>query len=360
MIRPEKKLVLENGQEFYGKGFGADCRKVCELIFNTSVVGYQEIMSDPSYANQFLVMTYPLIGNYGITDEDFESRTTSIGGLIVRECCDTPSNFRYTKSLEELMEELGIPGISGIDTRMLAKEIRILGRPMAAIVESEMPKDEVLQLIASTPRHSVTIAQVSCKKRWLSRTPNHKYNVVAVDCGIKYSIIRLLNTLGCNVTIVPFNTSAKDIMAYRPDGILFSNGPVGGPQAGSVANLFAELKGIKPILAIGLGHEIAGMHYGAQIISMGCGAHGDHPVKEISNGRINIAVLNQSYCFKSVEGTGLTPTHLSVPEGYVLGFENKTDKLFAVQFPIESAPGPKDNLKLIDKFINMMEEQKNA
>ena len=150
MIRPAKKLVLETGQEFYGTGFGADCRKVCEIVFNTSVVGYQEIISDPSYAEQIVVMTYPLIGNYGITDEDFESHGTDIGGLVVRECCDTPSNFRYTKTLEEELEEHGIPCLSGVDTRMLTKIIRDTGRPMAAIVEADLPKEEALALIAAS------------------------------------------------------------------------------------------------------------------------------------------------------------------------------------------------------------------
>ena len=212
MKRPEKKLVLENGQEFYGIGFGADCRRVCEIVFNTSVVGYQEIVSDPSYAEQIVVMTYPLIGNYGITDEDFESRTPSIGGLVVRECCDTPSNFRYTKTLEEELEERGIPCLSGVDTRMLTKIIRDSGRPMAAIVEAEMPKEEALKLIAATERPKDLVRRVSCRKRWVTRTSGHKYHVVAVDCGIKYSIISHLKERGCNVTIVPFNASAEDII----------------------------------------------------------------------------------------------------------------------------------------------------
>ncbi|MBO6044794.1 MAG: carbamoyl phosphate synthase small subunit, partial [Bacteroidales bacterium] len=216
MKRPEKKLVLESGQEFYGIGFGADCRRVCEIVFNTSVVGYQEIISDPSYAEQIVVMTYPLIGNYGITDEDFESRTPSIGGLVVRECCDTPSNFRYTKTLEEELEERGIPCLSGVDTRMLTKIIRDSGRPMAAIVEAGMPKEEALALIAATERPKDLVRRVSCRKRWVTRTSGHKYHVVAVDCGIKYSIISHLKDRGCNVTIVPFNASADDIMAFNP------------------------------------------------------------------------------------------------------------------------------------------------
>lgn len=360
MKRPEKKLVLENGLEFYGTGFGADCRKVCEVVFNTSVVGYQEILSDPSYAEQIVVMTYPLIGNYGITDEDFEARTPKIGGLVVRECCDTPSNFRYTQTLEEYLEDHGIPCLSGPDTRMLTKAIRDCGRPMGAIVEAGMPKEEALALIAATPRAADLVAQVSCRKRWVTRTPGHRFHVVAIDCGIKYSIIRHLSERGCNVTIVPFNTAAQDILAFNPDGIIFSNGPAGGPEVPSLSALFAELKGQKPILGIGLGQEIIGPHYGARLEKMGCGIHGDHPIRDLESGRINIAVLNQSWCFPSVEGTALTPTHVTVPEGYVVGFEQPEDRVFGIQFHLESAPGPQDNVYLFDRFIQMMEDPCHA
>ena len=360
MIRPAKKLVLETGQEFYGTGFGADCRKVCEIVFNTSVVGYQEIISDPSYAEQIVVMTYPLIGNYGITDEDFESHGTDIGGLVVRECCDTPSNFRYTKTLEEELEEHGIPCLSGVDTRMLTKIIRDTGRPMAAIVEADMPKEEALALIAATPRPTDLVRRVGCRKRWGTRTSNHLYHVVAVDCGIKQSILTRLKERGCNVTIVPFNTPAKDILAFNPDGVLLSNGPVSAQEAPEILALVQELKGRVPVFGIGLGMEAIGLSYGAKFVPMGCGKHGDYPVRDLASGRINIAVLNQTYRFDSVEGTGLTPTHVLVPEGYVLGFENKEDKVYGIQFHLESAPGPQDYVYLFDKFIQMMEEQRHA
>lgn len=360
MEKKAKKLVLETGQEFLGTGFGADCPSVCEIVFNTSVVGYQEIISDPSYAGQIIVMTYPLIGNYGITDEDYETRVPNIGGLVVRECCDTPSNFRYTKTLDEELSECNIPGISGIDTRMLTKIIRRTGRPMAAIVDASLPREDALKLIAQTPRPTDLAAKACCRKRWFARTPNQRFHVVAVDCGIKHNIIRILNRRGCNVTIVPFKMAAKDILAFNPDGILFSNGPAGAPQAPEAVALFKELKGKKPICGIGLGQEIIGLDYGAKLTPMGCGLHGDHPVRELATGRINIAVMNQSYCFESVEGTELTPTHVTVPEGYVVGFENVRDRIFGVQFHLESAPGPQDNVYLIDKFIKMMEDQQNA
>ena len=360
MIRPQKKLVLETGEEFYGTGFGADCRRVCEIVFNTSVVGYQEIISDPSYADQIVVMTYPLIGNYGIADEDYESRSTDIGGLVVRECCDTPSNFRSTKTLEEELEEHGIPCLSGVDTRMLTKIIRDTGRPMAALVEAEMPKEEALALIRATERPKDLVRRVSCRKRWVTRTSNHLYHVVAVDCGIKQSILNRLKERGCNVTIVPYNTSAKDILAFNPDGVLLSNGPVSALDAPEIRTLFGDLKGKIPVMGIGLGMEAIGLEYGASLAPMGCGMHGDHPVRDLKSGRINIAVLNQTYRFDTVDGTGLTPTHVLVPEGYVLGFENQEDRVLGVQFHLESAPGPLDNVHLFDKFILMMEGLRNA
>ena len=360
MIRPSKKLVLETGQEFYGVGFGASCNRVSEIVFNTSVVGYQEIISDPSYADQIVVMTYPLIGNYGITDEDFESRSSCLGGLVVRECCDKTSNFRFTETLEEELEEHGIPCVSGVDTRMLTKIIREAGRPMAAIVDADMPREEALALIAATPRPTEQLKRVSCRKRWVTRTPHHRFHVVAVDCGIKNSILRCLKDRGCNVTIVPFNSTPEAILAFNPDGVLFSNGPVAGTDAPEVRALFSALKGKLPILGIGLGMEVMGLEYGASLVPMGCGMHGDHPVRDCATGRINIAVLNQTYRFGSVEGTSLTPTHVLVPEGYVAGFENKADKVFGVQFHLESAPGPQDNINLFDKFIKMMEDQQNA
>ena len=360
MKRPEKKLVLENGLEFYGIGFGADRRRVCEIVFNTSVVGYQEIISDPSYAEQIVVMTYPLIGNYGITDEDFEARIPKIGGLVVRECCDTPSNFRYTQTLEEHLEEHGIPCLGGVDTRMLTKVIRKEGRPMAAIVEADMPREDAMRLIANTPHIANAVSRVSCRKRWVTRTEGHRFHVVAIDCGIKYSIIRNLKERGCNVTIVPFDTPAEAILDFNPDGIVFSNGPAGGPEVPSLSELFTALVGKRPILGIGLGQEIIGLHYGARIERMGCGIHGDHPVRDLESGRISIAVLNQSWCFPSLEGTALVPTHVSVPEGYVVGFCNAADRVFGVQFHLESAPGPQDNVYLFDRFIQMMEEASHA
>ncbi len=251
-----KKIVLENGREFYGYGFGAKVEAVNEIVFNTSMVGYQEIISDPSYTGQMVVMTYPLIGNYGITDEDFETRVPTMGGLIVREYNDIPSNFRYTKTVGEVLEENGIPGIEGVDTRALTRIIRSEGSQKVLICEPYLSHEEAMDKLkkARLPRDQV--ARVSCKKRWYSRTAGPRFDVVAVDCGIKLNIIRRLNERGCNITVVPYDTSAAEIMALRPDGLFLSNGPGDPEDVPEVIDLVRTLRGRLPIFGICLGHQL--------------------------------------------------------------------------------------------------------
>ena len=186
----DRKIILENGEEYYGFGFGDTADRVCEIVFNTSMVGYQEIVSDPSYTYQMVVMTYPLIGNYGIADDDFETKNPTIGGLIVREYNDNPSNFRYTKTLSEILEENHIPAISGVDTRKITRSIRNFGSRRVLITGVDTTLEKGLEIIKNTPVPHDAVSKVSCKKRWYSRTSNHKFNVVAVDCGIKLNIIR--------------------------------------------------------------------------------------------------------------------------------------------------------------------------
>ena len=258
MREKDRKLVLEDGSEYPGYGFGSPCHRVCEVVFNTSMAGYQEIVSDLSYTDQMVVMTYPLIGNYGIADEDFESKTPNIGGLIVCDYNDTPSNFRCVKALSELLEENDIPGISGIDTRRLARSIRDLGSRRAILTSLDTPTAEALEIIARTPVPHDAVRRVSCRKKWYSRTADARFSVVAVDCGIKLNIIRQLNRFGCNVTIVPYNTTAEEIAFMKPDGVLLSNGP-GDPQdVPEVAETVRKLRGKVPIFGICLGHQIIG------------------------------------------------------------------------------------------------------
>lgn len=358
-----KKIVLEDGQEFYGYGFGADREAICEIVFNTSMVGYQEILSDPSYTDQMVVMTYPLIGNYGIADDDYETKFPTVGGMIVREYNDTPSNFRYTKTLGEVLEEYNIPAISGIDTRKLTRIIRNEGSQRVIITDADTPTDRALARlkVRETPRDMV--ARVSCRKRWFSRTANHTYDVVAIDCGIKYSIIRNLNEKGCNVTVVPYNATVEEIMAFCPDGVFLSNGPGDPEYVTPVINVVKELKGKLPIFGICLGHQMIALSYGAKTFKMKFGHRGgNHPVKSLATGRIEITSQNHSFAVDadSLKNTPLEPTHINLLDGTIEGMECKKDMIFSVQYHPESAPGPQDSTYLFDKFIKMMEENKNA
>ncbi len=362
MRKPDRKLVLENGTEFIGYGHGASRDAVCEIVFNTSVVGYQEIISNPSYTGQIVVMTYPLIGNYGITDEDFETKSLSIGGMVVRECCEAPSNFRYTKTLSEVLEEHDIPCISGIDTRMLTRIIRDQGCQRAAIVSIETTREEALALIASTPEDHNLVEKVSCKKRWYSRTPNHRYDVVAIDCGIKYNTVRQLNQRGCNVVIVPHDTSIEEIMAYNPDGVFISNGPGNPDDVPQVIATIKSLLGRLPMFGIGLGCLLISKAHGAEFTALKANTGGGAPVRDLKSGKIMSAVNNTGFAIipESLKDTRLEASHENVLTRSIAGVENRTDKVLAVQFHPEAAPGPQDSTYLFDNFIKMMEENRNA
>lgn len=352
-----KKIVLEDGEEYYGYKFGADKEAICEIVFNTSMVGYQEIVSDPSYTYQMVVMTYPLIGNYGITDEDYETKQPSIGCLVVREYNNKPSNFRYTKTLSEYLEENDVPGIYGIDTRKLTRSIREKGSRKAIITDINTTKEEALEKLKNYEIPKDAVSKVSCKKRWYSRTANYKYNVVAVDCGMKLNIVRNLNKRGCNVTIVPYNMSAEDIINLKPDGIFLSNGPGDPEDVTEVIELVKKLKGKYPIFGICLGHQLISLAYGAKTYKLKFGHRGgNHPVINLATDKIEITSQNHSYAVdeESLKKTKLVPTHKNVLDNTIEGVECKADKVFSVQYHPESAPGPQDSGYLFDKFIEMM------
>ena len=354
-----KKIVLEDGEEYLGYGFGADKEAVCEIVFNTSMVGYQEIVSDPSYTYQMVVMTYPLIGNYGITDEDYETKQPTIGGMVVREYNDLPSNFRYTKTLSEYLEENDIPGIWGLDTRKLTRSIRDKGSRKVIITDITTSKEEALKKLNAYDIPKDAVSKVSCKKKWYSRTANYKYNVVAVDCGIKLNIIRSLNKRGCNVTIVPYNTTAKEIESLKPDGVFLSNGPGDPEDVKEVIKLVKELRGKYPIFGICLGHQMISLAYGAKTYKLKFGHRGgNHPVLNLETDKIEITSQNHSYAVdeKSLEKTDLVPTHKNILDNTIEGVECKKDKVFSVQYHPESAPGPQDSGYLFDKFIKIMGE----
>ena len=361
MERIRRKLVLETGTEYYGYGFGARCEATCEAVFNTSMVGYQEIVSDPSYTGQAVVMTYPIIGNYGITDEDFETKTPTLGALIVREYNDNPSNFRYTKTLSELMDEYDIPGIWGVDTRKLTREIRDVGSMKCLITDADTDKDAAVRRLRETQLPTDLVQRVSCRKRWYSRTSNHRFNVVAVDCGMKLNIVRSLNARGCNVTVVPYNTTAEEIAFMQPDGLFLSNGP-GDPQdVPEVAEVVRKLRGKLPIFGICLGHQIISLAYGAETYKLKFGHRGgNHPVRDLTTGKVEITSQNHSYAVRaeSLAGTGLEATHVNILDNTIEGVACARDRVFSVQYHPESAPGPQDSGYLFDRFIRLLEESK--
>ncbi len=353
----DRKIVLEDGTEYYGYGFGAKKESICELVFNTSMVGYQEIISDPSYTYQMVVMTYPLIGNYGITDEDYETKQPTIGGMIVREYNDQPSNFRYTKTLSEILEENNIPAIQGIDTRKLTRSIRDFGSRKVLITDADTNLEDAIKRVKEYNIPTDAVSKVSSKKKWYSRTANPKYNVVAVDCGIKLNIVRSLNKKECNVTVVPYNVTAEEIESLKPDGVFFSNGPGNPEDVTETIELIKKIKGKYPIFGICLGHQLISLAYGAKTYKLKFGHRGgNHPVKNLSTGKIEITSQNHGYAVDeaSLKKTKLEVTHINLLDKTIEGVENKKDRIFSVQYHPESAPGPQDSTYLFDKFINLM------
>ena len=358
-----KKIILEDGQEYYGYGFGADKTAVLEIVFNTSMVGYQEILSDPSYTYQAVVMTYPLIGNYGMADDDYERDTPTLGALIVREYNDEPSNFRSNASLSEVMKKHGIPGIYGIDTRKLNRSIRDYGSRKVLITDASTTLEKGLTILRTTHILNDAVSCVSCDKLMSSCAEKPKYHVVAIDCGMKRNIVRSLNKRGCNVTIVPWNTPEEKITALDPDGIFISNGPGDPTDVPQTIETIKKLLGKYPIFGICLGHQIISLAYGAQTYKLKFGHRGgNHPVRNLETNKIEITSQNHSYAVDaaSLAQTPLVVTHINLLDHTVEGVKCDKDNVFSVQYHPESAPGPQDSAYLFDRFIKMMEEQSNA
>ncbi|MDR1066839.1 MAG: glutamine-hydrolyzing carbamoyl-phosphate synthase small subunit [Clostridiales bacterium] len=358
MERNPKKLMFENREVFYGKGFGADIERVCEVVFNTSMVGYQEIFSDCSYNEQFVCMTYPLIGNYGMAAEDYETLIPRIGGFIVREYNESLANFRATKTLAKEMEEQGIPGIDGVDTRKITRMIRDQGSMRAALCDADKSDAEALRFLESVPVPREQVKNVSCKKRWYMRAANAQRNVVAVDCGVKLHILNGLTERGCNVTVTPYDTTAEDVLALSPDGLFLSNGPGDPRDAQPLVRLVKELKGKIPIFGICLGHQIIALAHDAETYKLKFGHRGgNHPVKHLRTGKIEITSQNHSYAVDadSAEAAGLNITHVNLLDGTVEGLSDESGLIFSAQYHPESCPGPQDSAYLFDIFIKNME-----
>ena len=353
------KLVLADGSEYPGYRFGAKLDRVCEIVFNTAMVGYQEIVSDPSYTDQFVVMTYPIIGNYGVTDEDYETKIPTMGGLVVREYNDIPSNFRYTKTLAEILEDYNIPAIEGVDTRMLTRAIRDNGCCRAYLCDYDVPTADALAHLNATPVPHDQVKRVSCRKRWYARTSNHKFNVVAVDCGIKQSMVRNLNEHGCNVTVVPYDTPAGVVLDMEPDGVFLSNGPGDPADVECVVELVKQLRGKVPMFGACLGMQVIALAYGGTVSKLKFGHRGaNHPVKELATGKLEITGQNHNFAVNadSLAGTGLEVTHVSLMDNSVEGICCSADKVFGVQYYPELANDGREDGDVYEQFLTMMKE----
>lgn len=356
-----RKLVLANGVELAAKGFGSSSEVIAELVFNTSMVGYQEILSDPSYYEKMVVMTYPLIGNYGIIDEDYESKYIGPKAFIVREYNDKPSNFRYTKTLNELLEENNIPGLTHLDTRKLTRILQQEGSMLGLVCDEDLDHEEAMKKLQAYQKPSNSVSLVSCRKKWYSRCANPKYNVVAIDCGINYSMIRQLNKQGCNVTIVPYNTSYEAIMMMNPDGVFISDGPGNPEENKEVIELIQKLQGKKPIFAVGLAHNCVALANGLEIYKMKsvhCGSN--HSVIDLATGKISIVSQNHSYaiCKESIQNKEIKITHLNVLDGTIEGLKLEKDFIFSVQYHPDFTSSPQDCQALFDCFLSNMDKLK--
>ena len=364
MKKYDRKLILEDGSEYLGYGFGCMEDSVTEIVFNTSPVGYQEIISDPSYTYQTVVMAYPLIGNYGIARADFETKIPTIGGLAVRDYNDEPSNFRSVATLSEIMNKYRIPGIYGVDTRKLVRSIRNLGSRKVLMTGIETSVSEGLEIIEKYESRTDSVLKVSRKNIDRYFMQNGKYHVVAIDCGMKQNIVRCLNNKGCNVTVVPWNTTYEEIAELGPDGVFLSNGPGDPTDVKPVIDLVKKLRGKYPIFGICLGHQLISLAYGAKTYKLKFGHRGgNHPVKNLGTGKIEITSQNHSYAVdkESIKDTDLEITHLNLLDNTVEGVSCDRDRVFSVQYHPESAPGPQDSLYLFDQFIKNMsvESQSN-
>ena len=358
---------MEDGSVYEGYCFGAEASAYGEVVFNTSMVGYQEMLTDPSYAGQIVVPTYPLIGNYGINEQDFESKKVQVRGFVVREECYQPNHYLSTGTLHQFLVEYGIPGIYGVDTRAITRKLRSAGVMMGMITSDKTPQqaleelgkvpsygsiDYVKQVTTDTPYQwepelTEEISQPLCK-------------VVVVDCGLKYSILRTLRQMGCAVTAVPCTMSASKILALKPDGVLLSPGPGNPELLDYIVDTVKKLIGKKPIMGICLGNQLIARAFGAKTFKLKFGHRGaNHPVRDLATGQVYITAQNHGYAVDPDSlKDGLEVTHINLNDGTVEGMRHKEMPIFCIQYCFEASPSPWDSTHLFKEFVEMVRGSK--
>ncbi len=358
-------LALEDGSVYEGYTFGAEADTYGEVVFNTSMIGYQEMLTDPSYAGQIVVPTYPLIGNYGTNEQDFESAKIQVRGFVVREECQQPNHYLNTRTLHEYLVESGIPGIHGVDTRAITRKLRSAGVMMGMITRGKTPaqaREELKKLPDYGSIDFVKQVTTSTPYQWEPELtdPNSSHNIVVLDCGLKYNILRILRRLDCTVTAVPGTMSANEILGLEPDGILLSPGPGDPELLDYIVDTVKQLIDKKPIMGICLGCQLMGRAFGAKTFKLKFGHRGaNHPVRDLETGRIHITAQNHGYAVDpDTLKDGLEVTHINLNDGTVEGLRHRELPIFAIQYHSEASPGPLDNTYLFEKFMEMVREGK--
>lgn len=352
------RLVLENGRIFYGESFGAEGTSTGEVVFNTSMTGYQEILSDPSYCGQIVVMTYPLVGNYGINPHDFEARRSFVRGFVVKEACQYPSNWQATESISDYLRKSGIVAISGIDTRALTRLIREKGALRGILTTEDYSDAELLQKVQEVPAISGQnlINEVTTTQPYTLEGTGPR--VAVLDFGLKMGIARSLNDAGCEVIVLPAHTTAREILSLKPRGVMLSNGPGDPKDAGPAIDTIRELIGRVPLFGICLGHQLLALACGADTYKLKFGHRGaNHPVKDLQSGKVQITSQNHGYAVMedSLGDLDITVTHRNLNDGTVEGIALNKQPAFSVQYHPEAYPGPADSVHLFERFMDMME-----